>query len=151
VEWPFLRKALARMGFSKRWISFVEACVEHFTFLVLVNGSPTDFFPSSRGLRQSESLSPSLFVLAADYFSRCLDGFIYDYPRMTYSTRVYGPPISHLSYADDIIIFTRADDDGLIELMHLLEHYSSVTGQLISVQKSTFTLSSSSADRWAQR
>ncbi|CAA0815785.1 RNA-directed DNA polymerase (reverse transcriptase)-related family protein, partial [Striga hermonthica] len=115
------------------------------------NGSPTDFFPSSRGLRQGDPVSLSLFVLAVDYLSRCLDGFIRDYLQMTCSTRGYGPLILHLSNADVIIIFTQADDDGLIELMHLLEHYNSVIGQLISVQKSTFTFSSSSADRWAQR
>ncbi|CAA0824144.1 Unknown protein, partial [Striga hermonthica] len=60
VEWSFLRKVLFWMGFPNHWINFVEACVEHCTFSVLINGRPMTFFPSTRGLRQGDPLSPSL-------------------------------------------------------------------------------------------
>ena len=38
----------------------------------LINGSPADFFGSSRGLRQGDPLSPMLFLIMIEVFSRLL-------------------------------------------------------------------------------
>ena len=45
-------------------------------FSVLINGSPKDFFGSSRGLRQDDPLSPLLFVIVMEALSRLLDGTV---------------------------------------------------------------------------
>ena len=39
-------------------------------FSVLVNGFPTNFFDNSRGLRQGDLLSPMLFLVMMEVFSR---------------------------------------------------------------------------------
>lgn len=54
VQWPFLLRVLKQMGFPPRWISFIERCVQHCWFSVLVNGAPAGFFASSRDLRQGD-------------------------------------------------------------------------------------------------
>ena len=41
-------------------------------FSVLINESPTDFLGSSRGLRQGNLLSPILFFIMMEVFSRML-------------------------------------------------------------------------------
>ena len=38
----------------------------------MINGSPADFFGSSRGLRQGDPLSPLLFLIMIEVFSRML-------------------------------------------------------------------------------
>ncbi|KAL8508726.1 hypothetical protein ACS0TY_019112 [Phlomoides rotata] len=51
---------------------------------------------------------------------------------------VRGFPVSHLAYADDVLIFTRASESGLVLLMEFLQHYSVATGQSVNVQKYNF-------------
>ena len=140
VQWPFLLKIIKKMGFSPAWVGMISRCISSFWFSVMVNGGPAGFFQSSRGLRQGDPLSPSLFVLAADYLSRCLDRLIERDKEMVYRCRKKAPVITHLSYADDIIIFTRAHREAMEKLVGCLNHYIAVSSQMVNNGKTHFYL-----------
>jgi hypothetical protein len=62
---------LRRCGFGEKWCSWIQHCITSVRFSVLINGAPSGFFGSSRGVRQGD-LSHFLFVLAMEAFSRML-------------------------------------------------------------------------------
>ena len=72
LNWNFLLSVLQRMGFGERWTGWISWCISTATFSVLINGTPEGFFNSSRGLRQGDPLSPYLFVIGMEAFSRLI-------------------------------------------------------------------------------
>lgn len=54
--------------------------------------------------------------------------------------------VSHLSYADDIIIFTRAYAPGITQLMDFLKDYQQGSGQQVNIAKSAILFSSRVAE-----
>ena len=91
-----------------------------------------------RGLRQGEPLSPALFILGAEVLSRSLNNLHLDpsYARFKVSSGCQS--VSHLAYADDVLIFTSAASQSLKRVMTVLRGYEAVSGQLINLQKSGF-------------
>jgi hypothetical protein len=64
---------LGRCSFGERWRGWIHQCVSTVWFSVLINGTPVYFFGSSRGVRQGDPLSPLLFVVVVEAFSRMMN------------------------------------------------------------------------------
>ena len=80
-------------------------------FLILINGSPKDFFGSSRGLRQGDPLSPLLFAIAMEALSRLLDDAILAGHILVFTVGIRSNTplvVTHLLFADDTLIFCDA-------------------------------------------
>ena len=106
---------------------------------MLVNGSPTGFFDSSCGLRQGDPLSPLLFLLIMEVLSRMLRrsverGFIRGF--QVGRGDLSHVSISHLFYADDIILFCDAYPDQLLYIRMILTCFEAVIGLKVNMTKS---------------
>ncbi|RVW24169.1 UDP-glucose:glycoprotein glucosyltransferase [Vitis vinifera] len=123
VDWYFLLTVMQKMGFGEKWIRWIRWCISTTSFSVLVNGTPTGFFQSSRGLRQGDLLSPYLFVIAMEVFSsllkRAVDGGFMSGCRVK-SRSEEGVIISHLLFVDDTLVFCKASQDHLTYLVGYL-------------------------------
>ncbi|XP_073315708.1 uncharacterized protein [Primulina huaijiensis] len=150
VQWPFLFAVLRHFGFSDQVVSLVSACISHCHFSVNINGSLSGFFGSTRGLRQGDPLSPLLFILGAEYLSRGLDRLYLRHPAFRYRSSC-GLLISHLAYADDIIIFANGGSRGMQRLLDFLHHYENCSGQLVNAVKSSMILPPQCSERLRSR
>lgn len=94
-----------------------------------------DSFAPSRGLRQGDPLSPFLFLFVADGLSALLH-------HATQIGRIAplrvcrrAPGISHLLFADDTLLFLRADPDEAASVLDIIHSYEKGTVQLINPAK----------------
>ena len=123
ISWEFLYQAMGRMRFDSQWLSWIKWCISIASFSVLINGSPACFFPSSRGLRQGDPLSPYLFVIGMEALSCLINCVIegnYLFGSRIADGRGEDLAISHLLYADDTLLFCEADKDQLKFLSWIL-------------------------------
>ena len=72
VNWEALLSLLKRIGFGVKWCKWICTCISTVQFSVLINESLVDFFGISKGLKQGDPLSPMLFFIMMEVFSRML-------------------------------------------------------------------------------
>ncbi|KAL6565178.1 hypothetical protein OROMI_016628 [Orobanche minor] len=139
INWNFIFQVMSSLGFSFVWINFIKSCISNCWFSILVNGESVGFFKSQRGIRQGDPLSPLIFVIAADYFSRSIGQMFTNNPLMYYKIKKK-VKTTHLAYADDILIFLNASKKNLQILKKCIFHYETVSGQKINDHKSHFIM-----------
>ncbi|CAL5404679.1 unnamed protein product [Camellia sinensis] len=143
VEWDFLESVLRKMGFHERWIRWVMECVSTVTFSVFVNGAQRTCFKPTRGLRQGDPLSPYLFILVIEVLSKLLHKSLRDHQFAGIKVRRSCPTLSHLLFADDALLFLKADLGQCRNVLQVLEMYCKASGQSINFDKSGIQFSSS--------
>uniref|UniRef100_A0A803NTT8 Reverse transcriptase domain-containing protein n=1 Tax=Cannabis sativa TaxID=3483 RepID=A0A803NTT8_CANSA len=141
MEWRFLDRVLMKNGFNDKARSLIMTCVTGVSYSVLLNGSPLKKFAPLRGLRQGDPLSPFLFLLCQEVLSKLIS-------QAEGQGRIHGikiardaPSVSHLMFADDTILFTRANVREASEIMKCLSTYEAWSGQTCSKTKSSVLFS----------
>ena len=135
MNWDFIQRCLQAYGFNHWWIERAMTCVKGVFYRFKVNGIPSPALKPSRGLHQGDPLSPYIFILAMDALSHLLrkaetDNFI------SGITIARGAPsISHLLFADDVILFAKADMAEVSELMKIINCFTRASGQKVNILK----------------
>jgi hypothetical protein len=106
-------------------------CIEYASFVVLINGSPSNFFNSSRGLCQGCPLSPFLFLIMAEGFNKLIleakEKGLLKGLKISESEL-----ITHQLFVDDVLIFGASDVQEFQVLKDIMELFCEATGMEIN-------------------
>ncbi|MCH81570.1 hypothetical protein A2U01_0002360, partial [Trifolium medium] len=141
LEWGFLQATLQAMNFPQKMINTIMKCVTSVSFSILVNGKPTKSFLPERGLRQGDPLSPYLFIICADVFSALITKAQQDKLIQGVKIAPRAPEITHLFFADDSLMFCRANEEEIRQMHLLITTYQQASGQLVNYTKSELIFS----------
>ena len=117
----------------------IAFCISSASFSVMINGSPAGFFNSSRWVRQGDPLSPFLFVIVMEAFSRMAKAMVDHSVFSGFAVGARGSEqfhISHLLFADDTLVFSGASLDQVQAIDDLLICFELVSGLKVNLAKS---------------
>ncbi|XP_070054838.1 uncharacterized protein [Nicotiana tomentosiformis] len=131
---------MRKLGFYEIWIDIIFRHISSNWYSLIVNGTRQACFKSERGLRQGDPISPSLFVICADFLSKKLNHITTLEEFKSFHMNINGPLINHLAFDDDVILFSSGCRNSLMMLIEALSVYEKVSGQLVNKSKSCFIL-----------
>ncbi|XP_074316088.1 uncharacterized protein LOC141652482 [Silene latifolia] len=127
VNWEFMKACLVLYGFPGVFVRWVMKCITSPHFSLAVNGGVEGFFKGQRGLRQGDPLSPYLFVLAMKVLSRLLRK-LPTHPGFSYHPKCVQLHLTHLVFADDLLVFTRGDLPSVKAVATCLNEFAALSG-----------------------
>ena len=137
IRWNFVFEVLRQMNFDSKWIDWISSIFNSSSISVLVNGSPSSEFSPTRGLRQGDPLSPLLFNLVGEVLSAMLN-------RASELKIINGISlpnckelITHLQFADDVVLFISQDIDSIMGIKRVLQCFQVISGLKINFSKSS--------------
>jgi hypothetical protein len=130
-------EVLQHKGFLERWIQWIQNSLSTGTSSVLSNGTPSKTFHCRKGVRHGDSLSPLLFVLAADLLQN-----IVNKARMSGLLRLsidlgHTDDFPIVQYADDTLLIMEACPQQLLVLKSILNTFAYSTGLKMNYSKSS--------------
>ena len=126
---------MVRLGFAHRWVQWIMTCVTTVRYTVKFNGTLLESFAPERRLRQGNPLSPFLFLFVADGLSELLKQGVRTNAIEPLKICRGAPGVSHLLFADDTLLFFKANQQQAGAVQDIIHAYESATGQLINPAK----------------
>ncbi|MCI37624.1 RNA-directed DNA polymerase (Reverse transcriptase), partial [Trifolium medium] len=99
-------------------------CVTSSNFSLLWNGNKLPPFKPSHGLRQGDPLSPYLFILCMEKLSVTINDAVQQGNWDLIHISNNGPKMSHLLFADDVLLFTKARNSQLRFITNMFDSFS---------------------------
>lgn len=143
MSWSTLTRVMHEFGFPEIFQRWVLNCICNPRFSLLINGKCSDWIMAKCGFRQGCPLSPYLFILCSELMSlACRNA------GSTIGVPIArgGPSVSHLLYADDILVFAEASMTAAKNIATILGNYCAWTGQRVNVMKSAVMFSKSTVN-----
>ena len=130
-----MKEVLTGLGFPSLFVGWVMQCISTTSYSISINGSMHGFFKGHQGIRQGDPIFPFLFVLCLEYLSRSLNQ-LRDNRDFNFHPKCHGLNITHLAFADDLILFSRGDVTPVQLLLNKLGSFGDCSGLRVSIQQS---------------
>lgn len=134
VDWRALEIVMQEIGLPSIFIDWIMMTVKTVSYRFNINGQMTDLLQARRGIRQGDPISPLLFVIIMEYFNRLLNKMQAD-PNFAHHTQCKKMNLTHLTFADDVLLFCRGDMNSVSMMLEVVKKFSESTGLVINPNK----------------
>ena len=103
---------------------------------LLFNGGSFESFWPSRGIRQGDPLFPYIFILCMDLLGQLIQEKCEAKVWCPVKASRSGPAFSHLFFANDLVLFAKANAENCIVVREVLDTFCNLSRQTVSEAKS---------------
>nr|KYP57513.1 Retrovirus-related Pol polyprotein LINE-1 [Cajanus cajan] len=135
LKWSFVKDTLLDIGLPNQFVNLVWVSISSPKLRMLWNGEALEEFVPSRGIRQGDPISPYLFVLCMERLFHLITTTVDSQQWKPIRLSRDGPLLSHLAFADDLILFAEATLDQVEVIQSCLNHFCASSGQKVSIEK----------------
>ncbi|WJX55356.1 Protein DETOXIFICATION 41 [Trifolium repens] len=146
LSWEFVWRVLTEANFPDNIINIIMHSVTSVETNVKWHGARAEYFRPQRGIRQGDPISPYLFVLCMDKLSHLICHAVDEGDWRTLRACRNGHLVSHLMFADDLLLFGEATEKQVQCTIRILNAFCNMSGQEVSREK-TSILFSKNVDR----
>jgi hypothetical protein len=137
VNWEFMIHCLHCFGFLEKFLSWIRECITSPRFSVCLNGTLVGYFEEKNGLRQGDPLSPYLYVLAMEVFSRIMAEYTDVTSGFKFHPKCLKMKLTHLCFAEDLLIFSVASLGSINVIKNTLVEFEELSGLKANPSKSS--------------
>lgn len=112
------------------------ALVTSSSFSILVNGSPSEIFLPSRGLKQGDPLSPFLFILMMEGLGRTIKHAKVTGKIQGLQLSENGQALTHQQFVDDTMLQGIPTVKEALAYKQILNDFTKATGMEVNLSKS---------------
>ena len=127
---------LIRYHFPNNLIEIIMSCISSVSTSLLFNGGSLEPFKPSRDIRQGDPLSLYIFILCMEHLSQLIQEKCEAKVWCPVKASRSGPSLSHLFFADDLVLFAKANADNCNAIREVLDTFCRCSGQTVSDSKS---------------
>jgi hypothetical protein len=141
LRWSFISAVLEEVNLPQGLRRTIMHCITSVKTNVMWHGSRSEYFNPRRGIRQGDPMSPYIFVLCMDKLTHLIAEAVDSGKWQPLRAGRSGPNISHLMFADDLLLFGKATEENMKAITDTLNAFCDLSGQLVSLEKTSILFS----------
>nr|GEY75356.1 hypothetical protein [Tanacetum cinerariifolium] len=130
--WEFLKETLMVFGFHEIMVGWIMKCIITTKFSSISMGKELDTL-------EEDHISSCLFTLVMEVLTLLIKKNIEEESKFKYHQGCKKCKITHLCFADDLLVFCHGDRDSVRVIKKSLDEFNSFSGLLPNMQKSTIS------------